>query len=45
VVALLPVGSDAPGNLRQNMAGQMLNADPGQDQKTAVVDSPGGGTT
>src|SRR5664280_725118 len=37
VVALLPVGSDAPGNLRQNMAGQMLNANPGQDQKTAVV--------
>jgi hypothetical protein len=37
VVALLPVGRDAPGNLRQNMAGQMLNANPGQDQKTAVV--------
>ena len=37
VVALVPVGSDAPGNLRKNMAGQMPNADPGQDQKTAVV--------
>src|ERR1035437_308555 len=37
VVALLPVGSDALGNSPQNMAGQMLNADPGQDQKTAVV--------
>lgn len=28
VVALLPVGSDAPGNSRKNMAGQMPNADP-----------------
>src|ERR1035437_4660611 len=37
VVALLPVGSDAPGNLRQNMAGQMGHPHPGQDQKTAVV--------
>src|ERR1035438_9686126 len=36
----LPVLADAPADLAQNVAGQMRHPDPGEDEKTRVVDDP-----
>lgn len=36
-VTLLPVGGDLPGNLPKNMARQMIDADPRQDEETLVI--------
>src|SRR5580704_224036 len=41
VIASLPVGIDPLGNLRKNMAGQMRNTNPGQDQKATLVGDEG----
>src|SRR6266705_2725898 len=40
-VAPLPVGIDPGGNLRKNMAGQRLDPNPRQNQKTTVVSNEG----
>lgn len=37
----LPIGSDAAGDPRENMAGQVWNFDPGQNEIAAVVGDPG----
>jgi len=36
-VALLPVSGDSPSDLPENMAGQMIDAHPRQNQKTLVI--------
>ena len=40
-IALLPIGTDAPTDQRQQVAGQVLYLDPGKDEETTLVDDPG----